>query len=105
MATRGVGTFAFMAPEQFDDPDSTVHVTTKSDVYGFGGVMIDVLTGRAPFTGSPPKTIYNTVVIKEQGPPEQGLLPAGSPVRRLHCVAHGLMSHVCVRLRPSLLGV
>lgn len=79
MAARGVGTYNFMAPEQLDS-DSTFKVSTKSDMYSFGCVMLDVLTGRAPFTDVPPKAIYKTVVMEEQPPPELKLLTAGSPV-------------------------
>jgi len=41
------GTVAYMAPEVFKDP--SVSRTTKYDVYGFGILLWELLSGQKPF--------------------------------------------------------
>ena len=43
-----LGTGAYMAPEQFRDPRS---VDVKADMYGFGVVLFEMITGSLPFDG------------------------------------------------------
>jgi serine/threonine protein kinase len=46
---RGAGTAAYMAPEQFE---SAKHVDVRADVYSFGIMLFEMITGRLPFVGN-----------------------------------------------------
>jgi serine/threonine protein kinase len=56
-----MGTPATMSPEQFDDPDG---VDFRSDIYGLGCVLHDMLTGRAAFSA----TRLSDIVVKKRDP-------------------------------------
>jgi serine/threonine protein kinase len=43
-----LGTLPYMAPEQFDD---AAHVDVRADIYAFGVVLFEMLTGSRPFRG------------------------------------------------------
>ncbi|KAK8888799.1 hypothetical protein M9Y10_033538 [Tritrichomonas musculus] len=51
MMTDGIGTPRYMAPELFDDDDSVLGPTI--DVYAFGMIAYEVMTGREPFSELP----------------------------------------------------
>jgi serine/threonine protein kinase len=48
-----IGTPEFMAPELADRPESV-----SSDIYALGVLLYQMLTGRTPFTGSTPISVY-----------------------------------------------
>lgn len=57
---EGMGTPSYMSPEQA--LGQSKNATVRSDTYGLGAVLYELLTGRAPFTGSNPLAIMRAVV-------------------------------------------
>ena len=75
MATQAgiiLGTAAYMAPEQAKGKA----VDRRADIWGFGCVLYEMLTGRPAFSGETVTDILAAVVTKE---PDWSALPAGTP--------------------------
>ena len=70
-----LGTPAFMPPEQAEG--RLDEIDERSDVYGLGAVLYEVLTGRAPFTGTNTTDILNKVLHDHPTPP-RSIVP-GTP--------------------------
>ncbi len=68
-----IGTPEFMAPELADRPESV-----SSDIYALGVLLYQMLTGRTPFTGSTPLSVYWKHLRELPAPPSH-LNPAISP--------------------------
>jgi serine/threonine protein kinase/regulator of sirC expression with transglutaminase-like and TPR domain len=51
----GVGTMPYMAPEQFTD---FANVTAAADIYSFGIMLYEMLTGKRPFKARKPEDFY-----------------------------------------------
>ncbi len=76
MLTRtgaSIGTPQYMAPEQW----TTGQVDARSDVYAFGIMLYQMLTGQVPFDGETSRIMYGHV--HEAPPPPQALNPALPP--------------------------
>ncbi len=62
-----VGTLAYMAPEQIQGGE----IDTRSDIFSFGALMFEMLTGRTPFRGEHEAAMLYSIVNEEPQPLEQ----------------------------------
>lgn len=67
VATQGllIGTVAYLSPEQVEEGIATA----RSDVYGAGVLMYEILTGEVPFTGETPLAVAYKHVNSDVPPP------------------------------------
>src|SRR5206468_9347113 len=65
-----VGTLAYMAPEQLREGISHA----RSDIYAFGVVLYELLTGRQPFVG-PQQAAVMYAILNTEAEPLQALRP------------------------------
>lgn len=74
MTMRGaiLGTAAYMAPEQAKGKD----VDRRADIWAFGIVLYEMLTGRAPFVGDSAAETIGLLVTRD---PDWSALPAATP--------------------------
>jgi tRNA A-37 threonylcarbamoyl transferase component Bud32 len=78
-----LGTPPYMAPEQAAGwADRIDH---RSDVYGLGAILYEILTGRPPFAGSDTEEILSKVLEEEPLPPHQ-VWPDVPPVLEAVCL-------------------
>jgi hypothetical protein len=84
-----LGTPAYLAPEQIDDPSS---VDQRADIYSIGVVLYEMVTGKTPF---PATLTADTIALIHRGKyaPPQRLNPRCSPFLR------GII-RTCMRVRP-----
>ncbi len=64
-----VGTPAYMAPEQA--AGRVQEVDERADVFGLGGILFEILTGRPPRTGATVESIVSEAAWVEIAPPRQ----------------------------------
>src|SRR5262249_10134843 len=78
-----LGTATYMSPEQAKGHP----VTRTTDIWAFGCVLYEMLTGRVPFKGD---STTDTLALIVRGEPDFGLLPSTTPpgIRTLlrHCL-------------------
>jgi eukaryotic-like serine/threonine-protein kinase len=79
-----VGTLAYMAPEQIQGEA----VDARSDIFSFGIVLFEMLTGRLPFRGEHEAAMMYSIVNEEPAP-LQKFLPDVSP-ELIHIVGTAL---------------
>jgi outer membrane protein assembly factor BamB/tRNA A-37 threonylcarbamoyl transferase component Bud32 len=65
-SATGMGTYAYMPPEQFVDAGSA---DRTSDIYSFGVVLYQALTGMLPFSGQNLAALMNAILNKRPMPP------------------------------------
>ena len=86
-----LGTAAYMSPEQARG----MTVDTRADVWAFGCVLYEMLTGRPPFSGP---TVAETIAAILEREPDWRALPATTPgeIRELlrRCLQKDLLSRV-----------
>jgi serine/threonine protein kinase len=77
MGSKGIaiGTPAYMAPEQLMGKEQ---VDERVDVYGFGVLFYEALTGQVPFPGEPGKELYRRILL-DPPPPLAQIRPDVSP--------------------------
>jgi serine/threonine-protein kinase len=75
VATQGllIGTVAYLSPEQVE----TGMATARSDVYGAGVLLYEILTGEVPFSGETPLAVAYKHVNSDVPPPSEivGTIP------------------------------
>ena len=68
------GTLQYMAPEQLEGKPADV----RSDVFAFGLVLYELITGKRPFAGTSHATVIASI-LKDQAPPLHELQPLTPP--------------------------
>ena len=77
IAGPALGTPAYMPPEQA--AGRLDEVDRRSDIYGLGAILYEILTGRAPFDGPNTTEILRRVIEEEPPPPRRRPVdPAGA---------------------------
>jgi serine/threonine-protein kinase len=66
---QAIGTPAYMPPEQAEG--RLDRIDARSDVYGLGAILYDILTGEPPFTGDDTAEVLRRVVHEEPPRPRQ----------------------------------
>ena len=66
---QALGTPAYMAPEQA--AGRLDEIDFRTDVYGLGAMLYEILTGQPPFTGSDTREVLRRVREEEPPPPRQ----------------------------------
>jgi len=95
VATRAgviLGTAAYMSPEQVRGRS----VDRRADIWGFGCVMYEMLTGSRPFMG---ETVSDTLAAVLKSEPDWSLLPRAAPARVKRLVKQCLRKDPRERLR------
>ena len=87
-----LGTAAYMSPEQARGKP----VDKRADIWSFGAVLFDMLTGRRAFTGDDISMTLASVLTQE---PDWGALPADTPPGLRRLLTRCLKKDPTVRLR------
>jgi tetratricopeptide (TPR) repeat protein/tRNA A-37 threonylcarbamoyl transferase component Bud32 len=75
MQGQVLGTPGYMPPEQAEG--HLAHVDERSDIYGLGAILYEILTGRPPFEGADTQEVIQKVL--NERPPWPGALVPGTP--------------------------
>ena len=60
-----IGTIHYMSPEQITDED----VGPRSDIWSFGVLLYEMITGRLPFPGHYPSVVIDSILRQDPPPP------------------------------------
>ncbi len=83
-ASSTVGTLAYMAPEQIQGAE----IDGRADIFSFGVVLFEMLTGKLPFRGEHDAAIMYSILNEEAEPLTKYLPEAGSEL--LHVINRAL---------------
>src|SRR5213078_4269965 len=72
------GTLYYMAPEQFEGRDADA----RTDIWGFGCVLYEMITGRRQFEGATPAAVLAMILERDPLPPST-LQPLAAGVDRV----------------------
>lgn len=61
VVSSAVGTLAYMSPEHF----TTRSLSARSDVFAFGAIMFELLTGRHPFTAATLRAVAENILFRQ----------------------------------------
>src|SRR6202140_4826090 len=89
-----LGTAAYMSPEQAKGKA----VDKRTDIFAFGAVLYELLTGKQAFHGEDVGDILAAVVMKE---PDWQALPAAAPLKVRDLLRHCLQKDKRLRLRDA----
>ena len=70
-----LGTLQYMAPEQLEEKE----VDGRADIFAFGGILYEMLTGTRPFTGKSQASLIGAI-LDHQPPPVSTHQPLSSPL-------------------------
>ena len=87
-----LGTAAYMSPEQARG----LPVDTRADIWAFGCVLYEMLTGRPPFTG---QTVAETLAAILEREPDWKALPSSTPARIRELLRHCLQRDLALRVQ------
>jgi len=70
-----LGTLQYMSPEQLEGKE----VDARTDIFAFGGVLYEMLTGRRPFEGKSQASLIGAI-LDHQPPPVTSFQPVSPPM-------------------------